>query len=355
MKKFLKKSVAIILTMAMLFSILNVAVFASENVAAKTLGNYKILPMGSTIADITTEGGLDWFEFVPETSGKYVFESETYDVYTRAYLYDSSMGLIAQSEGDSEKSGKYKIITELNAGDTYYLAVGLVNDELCSFSILTRLSPINSVGFSDVVFYETDAYKHTDIDGVEYKRYNWYYRLDYTVGMENGEAIQGSGIDFWYNDRWYSFDYEDPQTAENPWTPGNTYPVYLTVDGCTSVLNVTIKESPVASIDIDSYDIIEHTKGLYTTDYDYENDIETDKYYHYSYWCDESLKFTINFKDGSSTQATGNGFEYNGQYHGISYKSPEQSYEKQWTVGSSHKVILQILGSEHEIDLKGYS
>ena len=313
MVKFLKKSIAIILTFVMLLSAMNVAVFA---VGESVPEEYESIGLGITEVNILEGGELAWFEFIPETDGRYVFYSDTWYGYTRGYLFTSSMTQLAQSIDDHD----FEIAYELVAGEKYYLATGLQNEyETSTYNIGVRLSPIQSISFKPVVFYETDSYESTDGEGNKYNRYSWYNYMEYTVTMTNGEEIENSSLSFYY-DRWYEFAYEDEQSAAKQWTVGNTYNVYLTVDGYTATLPVSIQESPIASIDIDSYEIIEHTNGVYNRDYNPDTDEYGEEYYDYAYWVNGDFKYTINFKDGTSVEGTGHGFEYNGEHYGLSVR-----------------------------------
>ncbi|MBR3968748.1 MAG: leucine-rich repeat protein [Clostridia bacterium] len=345
MKKFLKKSVAIILTLAMLFS-LNVSVFATDNDA---LVDYQELYVGgeSAYAYVSGMTDSDWFKFTPETDGKYVFESETIDIWTTAILYDDpNNDPIAHSNGGFfGGEGAFKIVADLTAGETYYLEVGVGSDFSTTFPVSVRLSPISDVQFETIELYETDSTKITDSEGNEYYHYNWSDKLNYYVTMEDGDLIQDSNLEFWYIDRWYKFEYTDfDQGAHNQWQVGATYSTEFTVDGVTSNLYVHINESPIESISVEPVNLYENYGGDYCEGWDDETQ-SNKEYYRYNWW--DRLRYTITMKDGQVISGTGCGFNYNDEYHSFELND-DQAYQNQWDIGT-HNVSISALGYTAEL------
>jgi len=101
-------------------------------------------------------------------------------------------------------------------------------------------SPVASVVFEplEIIEHEQGYYCNQDTED-EWFCYNyWMNRVKYTLTMQDGSVIEGTGAGFDYNGEWRSFGFSDNQSMEH-WTVGNTY--YVTIDalGCTGEIAVT--------------------------------------------------------------------------------------------------------------------
>ncbi|MBQ7034773.1 MAG: S-layer homology domain-containing protein, partial [Clostridia bacterium] len=108
---------------------------------------------------------------------------------------------------------------------------------------------------------------------------------------------------------------------EEPWTVG-THTVTGSLLGASDTFQVTITESPIASIDIKDVTIIEHTNG-YTVAYD------TDDTYYYS----PKLSATITFKDGS-TQDINDYLVLEDDWYWLVTNMSSLQEEQPWAIGT---------------------
>ncbi len=152
---------------------------------------------------------------------------------------------------------------------------------------------------------------------------------EYTVGTDN--------FGFEWNDEYYPIIYESiEQSYENQLTAGNTYKMPASVAGYDFDFEVKIKETSVASVNLDSMDIIVHTNGYYATDpyYDHELDswVESPEYYRYHQPDIENVEIIL--KDGTVIKENWRKWaEENG---GFWVSDPLQDYDNQWTVGNTY-------------------
>ena len=201
----------------------------------------------------------------------------------------------------------------------------------------SKVAELTSLTFTPVTIVErTNGY-----DNGDYWHYDeWYllYESTYKATFTDGTVSTGSSSGLYYDDEWYSFNYSSDQSAENPWTAGNTYVVTVTVQGKTAEIPVTIVESPLQSI---SFTPVTVPAGI-NSDYN-------DGYWEYSAW---SLlynsTYTATFADGTVLTGRDGGLTYGGVRYSFGYSS-DQSPENPWTVGNTYAVTVTIMGQTAEI------
>ena len=82
---------------------------------------------------ISEQGGVQWFSFTPEVSGRYVFASEG-DYDTLAYLYADQQGEPLEENDDvSTSNANFALEYALEAGVTYYYAAQMCYDYVTGF------------------------------------------------------------------------------------------------------------------------------------------------------------------------------------------------------------------------------
>lgn len=195
-----------------------------------------------------------------------------------------------------------------------------------------------------VTFEEYKVYEH--IDGYYTKGYNSnsqyvdyfkYYinTLEFTVTLKNGDVIQSDYERITYNGKYYYLDYNNPQSAKNPWGVGKNY-VSATIMGFETQFCVEVVENPFSHIVFGEKKLIQNYDGYYANSYNPEM-----MYFHYN---NLNPPFTVYLKNGTSIESDGQSVEYNGKTFSISVSS-DQSYENQWGLGK-HTVTDDILGLE---------
>ena len=161
------------------------------------------------------------------------------------------------------------------------------------FKVNVKENPVKSVVISNVeVIDGIDSYTNTSWDEYEnptrWKAYS-YHSPKYSVEMKNGETLDSDEDgDIKIMGRWYSLNYNDGQSAESEWSVG-THKVDATFCGVKSSFEVTVKPSPVKSLEISDATIY---KGFdeYTR---YDDD--DSEYSVYSY----TPEYTVTLLDGT--------------------------------------------------------
>ncbi|MBQ8057942.1 MAG: hypothetical protein IJ275_06380 [Ruminococcus sp.] len=300
MKK-LKKILAVILVMAMMFGAIPMtSAFAEEVYDVLTLDTYKTVSYKGE--DVT-------LSFIPENDGFYKFVSTgSYD--TVATLYDSEYNELGYND-ESKNSSNFEIISKLSAGEVYYLCVSEYFGDTASFKV-----------------------KVTETVGVESATITKYPdNMTCVEGYEDSASLKGLEILFVTTDgeeiSWAYGTYPfagDFQITYNDSYAGDDgyYHVSIQCGGSTTELKFEIVENPVESIEYKSkHDIVLYEKtGGFTI-------FEDSFYYYYSLPGD--AVFVINFKDGTSIECE-EGDEINGE---MVYTHANQ-YDEPWGVGTNY-------------------
>ena len=231
------------------------------------------------------------------------------------------------------------------AGNTYTMEVSLDN-----FTVDVPVS-INSYPFEKIEIKPISIIKEThgeyeSIYNPETGDYDLVYYhywpediMEYTITLNDGTTITGTGNEFEYNDEWYYLDYETVQGYDNQWTAGNTYTMTVSLNNISVNVPVTINEMPFESIKVEPITLYEEIDGEYHHDYNPETDdydLEYFEYYNY-----DKLKYTVTLNDGSTIEGKGSSFYYNDEEFYIDYYT-DQSYENQWTVGNTYTMTVSL-------------
>jgi len=198
-------------------------------------------------------------------------------------------------------------------------------------SITVKENLIKSIQIDDITMTEDiDGYWETGWDedaqeDVEYYAYNWAEAVDsLTVTFTDNTVFTGSLAEFedTYN---LSAARGDTQSAQTPWTVGNTYSCALLVGTHQAPLSVTIAPNPVESVSFEPVILP-----------------QTDEEY---YWA-RHLQGTVTFRDGTKAQFDPNGFLYQDESHWIDW-SDDQG-DNPWSAGT-HTASAYVMGKEFPV------
>ncbi len=289
-----------------------------------------------TQANISVSGEKAFFSFIPETSGNYSFAAFAEGEDTFGHLYDSNLEQLC--ENDDSNSINFVVSYNLEAGEKYYFAARYYSSERTgSFPVMLSKAPtITSIEFRPIEIIAND--ENCGNENETYFQYYWWNRLSYTVTID-GKKYDGDGLWFEYEGKGYEFKYSDDQ-RENPWSVGNTYVKTVSLLDCSAPVSVSIVDTPIKSIDMKPLTFIENIMGYWSYFWNEEEQRE-DRWYKYDW--EESLSYTITFKDG--TKVSGDSCWVN--YKGAQYRlelSDDQSYESPWRKGNTYHPTVSIFG-----------
>ena len=246
------------------------------------------------------------------------------------------------------------IDNQWTAGNTYEMEIRLT-DVKSTLEVEIRKSPIVGIEIEPLElventsgYFNSDYYEETDEWSEEYYYYFPEEYMNYTITLDDGSTVSGSGYSFDVYDNTYYFEVTTDQSYENPWTVGNTYTYTVSLVGIEAEGEVTIIENPIESIEFEPISITEGTNGAYTWDYNGETD-EWDLFY-YTYAPEDMLQYTVTFKDGSEYEGAGDGIEYNGQWYEF-VTDAYQSYDEQWTAGGTYTITVEVMGNIYDVDV----
>lgn len=243
----------------------------------------------------------------------------------------------------SDSQGYYN---QWTIGNTYYMDVSILG-QTAQIPVTITTLPVESITFTPVTVMEnTNGELMMDGD-TEYYHYNTYsvlHRSEYTITFTDGTVLTASGEGFFYDGQHYSFSCSQNQSAANPWLPGNTYYLEVTVGGHAAQIPVTINASPLESITFDPITVIEGTCGGITNGWDFENQVDV-PYFLYQAWnMMAKTQFTATFSDGTTQTGRGNnGLQWEDSHYGF-VLSTNQNWDNQWTVGNTYYINVKILG-----------
>lgn len=230
-----------------------------------------------------------------------------------------------------------------------YSATGKLMGKDFAFSVSIVGSPIKSFVCHDMEIIEgTNGNFQTEYNP-ETNSYEKYFRywinMTFDVVMNDGTTYTNINGGFEYNGQMYSPSWFAMQSPANPWTAGNTYTVTANLLGAESSFDVTIVESPIASIEVDAIEMIEGSNQEYVQ----EIDPETGNWHSfYKYRC-EIKHGTVIFTDGTTQEIHGSHVYYNGMHYQIQIMD-DQSYSNTWGVGT-HTATAHIMGASAEFNV----
>lgn len=135
-------------------------------------------------------------------------------------------------------------------GGTYYANMHCMGIGT-QFQVEIATKPVVSMEFDPVILaenvggYESGGW----VDGqyVPYFHYtDWMSMLSGTVYFNDGTSAPINGTTFMYQGSQYGIQSNSDQSANNPWLPGRTYAVEMSVMGVTAQVNITVCQSVTA-------------------------------------------------------------------------------------------------------------
>ena len=247
------------------------------------------------------------------------------------------------------------------AGNTYSAKVGMVGTTLVGeYDVTIEKFPIESIHVDDVTLYEgVNSHMTTDglwdEDGQYIGESEPYFAYDiampnYVITMTDGTVYQNDSIyvgDEYFSMPWYIYAEDTDQSYDNQWKPGNTYQVKGELGGVEYTFDVTIGESPIASIDVEKVQLIENGSGYWQDEWNGE---EWVSFFAYSF---EPQHYTITLKDGTVYKDTG--FDFNQHWQDlewVNWENTNQSYDNPWTVGNTYTVTGKLAGFEYSYEVE---
>ena len=171
----------------------------------------------------------------------------------------------------------------------------------------------------------------------------WYYNynignlLNATISLQGGDVIYANGNSVSIDGNVYGFSYD--YIPDEPWEPGNTYEVEVSLLGVSSTVLVTIAESPVDNIVFEPVEVIYNYDGTY-----YEHNGEEFFYY---YWQD-LLKGNVWFNGSEEPiESSGYGVYYNDEW--LYFLTKNFQYDEHWELGGTYYIPVGFMGKVIEV------
>ena len=236
-------------------------------------------------------------------------------------------------------------------GNTYYLDVSVMG-QAAQIPVTITTIPLVSLTFEPVTVMEKTNGYLSEEGGAEYYYYNPYQMVrssQYTAVFADGTELTGYGEGFHYGEDYYSFYYSSNQSADNPWLPGNTYSVEVTVGDYVAQVPVTVEASPLESLTFQPITVIEGSCGGVAYGWNSETQTEEPYFLYYEWDMLERTQFTATFADGTTQTGVGNSsLKWEDNYYGFSWSS-YQEWNEPWTVGNTYYIHISVMGIDVEV------
>ena len=334
-----KKSISVLLAVLMICAVIPLSAIgasaASDTQAELTesLGTNDEpleLEIGTEFQDAFTEEDRSvTFRFVPKEAGCYVFYANA-DAYCDFELLDEDEMF---SQGVHGYANDFSLKTELEAGQTVFVKLSLMNDaepEHYSVSVDTsasaqKLEIINMP-------YRTEYYADTLEDDLNFAG------LELQITWSDGYTTDWSYIDD---------DYSPLRGDSFYWSVKDDNSVELSVGDCSVILPIDIIDSPVEDIEVvgELPVLIKEGKGYWESDYDFELERNVD-YFRYSLYELDDTTVIVRYKDGTSEEKKINDFWGDDYVEAI----PKDN-AKYYTEGDNNEAYLKFLGFKKSIFL----
>ncbi len=185
---------------------------------------------------------------------------------------------------------------------------------LCTVLLMALLSPIGALAQEEIVpvsitrddvsyiegtrgVWAANPDPETDLNRPWYKYY--LKASDYTVTFSDGSTVIGDSREIQLaTGEWP--EEEDPQSYETAWGVG-THTVPITLGDLVGDYDVTITETPVASIEVSDVSVVYHADGEWQGAYHPETGERIEKAYFYY---DIVPSLTVTYKDGTTISGT---------------------------------------------------
>ncbi len=334
MKK-VTKIFAIVLSLCLIFSICPLSAFA-ENVP-------EVVSIQCNDVVLSPSNGSFYNSVDPSTG-----ETKSYYHYyvsTPVFSITFSDGVTVTSENSQVAhcgstytaytygdTGKQSYDNQWLPGNTYPVTCSIFSNTGENiqglFNVTISESNIKAIELNDINIYDEldrqiiTGYSNSQQKYVEYTNYNINASsLSGRVVFSDGKTQSFSYGGISYNNKYYSAYVSNPQSPDNVWEVGGTYPVTAVMDGNLTTFNVHICENPVESVEFDDVEVIESTT----------------EYHYYP-------SATIKFKDGKiKTVEKGNsGLNFENNWYQFSFTDNQD--EIPWEVGNTYTATGTIMG-----------
>ena len=342
MKKTSRKVWSFAVILVMLISLLGTVAFAETAVAAMTLNT----PVAVTITE-AHDHPVE-LTFTPAKSGNYIFYSNSDDgIDPYADLVNAESGWSLGYDDDSGEGLEFTLGASLTADTTYILSCNGYQEG--SYSVAVIESPIASIAVEDYSIIEgTDYFYTSDYDPElgntdPYLHYE-IYDVSFAVTFKDGTVKKSKNSEVKYDGIVYRLnDFDDNQCYTNQWTVGNSYDVTADFYGLEDTFKVSIVETPVASVKVETTYLAEGVSGW--TAYD----DETGNTY-FTYYVNAPA-YTVTLKDGTVLQSADGSVYYNGKFYGCTLDS-EQDYANRWLLGGTYNIPLSVMNITVDAEVK---
>lgn len=213
------------------------------------------------------------------------------------------------------------------AGGTYDATVSLAGVS-ANYKVTVTENPVDRIEIDDVAVIE-NTHGSYDADG----NYNYSFSPAYMVYLKDGRTLKqpyGGSIKIDGNEYWLRVDM--PDQNKKPFETGKTYEINASIMNVQGSFKVTIKKSPVESIEIDDVTVLENTGGYY----------QNGHYVYMNFNLDGKVKLT---NSNVPIEFSGNGISIDGEWFSIDFDTSSQ-LENPWTAGSTYEMSASLLGAK---------
>lgn len=218
----------------------------------------------------------------------------------------------------------------------------------CQYQFIIEPSPVERIEISDFSIIENSNGWMEYVMEWDDELWDWVYTgqgyfmyevrpEEVTVYYTDGTEFTCAGEDlFWYTG--YDLDFQNDQSAENPWGLG-IHTVTAIYMGVACQYDITIVESPVARIEIDSFTVIENLLGSWRNDtIEVDGELVDVEWFKYHV---EPEEVTVYYKDGTSVT-----YDADFIYGETGYELNVETYQDTdtpWDVGA-HTCTAEYMG-----------
>ena len=221
-------------------------------------------------------------------------------------------------------------ISPWTAGNTYQ-AIATLKDLTTTFNVTILESPFVDIEAPDVTVIEnTDGYNFYAYkeDGTEDPYFRYSYNPVVTLTTQDGEKISSDDGSCLYQDERFLPRTIDDQDI-NHWELG-THQAKVYCGGLETTINVTVIESPIASLSTEPLRV-------------YEGVTSSLNHFH---------PFTVTFKDGAIQKCERNILDYNGRKYDLTIEPSTSSTE--WVAGQTYSAKAKAMGFSADIPVVVY-
>ena len=233
-------------------------------------------------------------------------------------------------------------------GNSYYFEISVMGKTF-QLPVSIEKSPLVSLTVEPITIIEGSCGAYNGEQQYPYFHYSEWQMLQqttYTATFADGtvETHTGKG-GFYYNDQYYELSSSTNQSWDNPWTVGNTYTMQVSMLGKFVDVPVTIRKTPVVSVEFQPIMLAENQDGGWSGHWGEMGYVE---YFRYNW--KEKLAYTITLDDGSVITGNQHGFSYNGKWQSIT-TNDSQGAENIWLAGNTYTETVSFLGYESQVPI----